>query len=167
MTNAQKYRFAILISRNHPTARVLLNGDFGVPRNGFRRSPQTKQIGQRRYRECLRSVAIAMIVSVMAWSSSSSSIISSLLSSPTMSYWSRSCCKGGAFGRSCFTTSRLILGACLRRSLLRIWDLMACSRMSLLCCLNSHVEHCSMSSEGWCAVISPWPTGPSANKKLR
>lgn len=113
---------------------------------------------------------MVMMVSVVACSSSSS-IALSLLSSPRTSYWSRSCCKGGALGNSCLTTSRLIFGACLSRSLLRIWDLMACSLISLLCCLNSHVEHCSLFSvavEGcWCAVISPWPTEPHAINTLR
>ncbi|KAJ8351640.1 hypothetical protein SKAU_G00231160 [Synaphobranchus kaupii] len=43
------------------------------------------------------------------------------------------------------------------------------SLISLLCCLNSHVEHCSLSSavtEDWYAAISPRPTGPNATQKL-
>lgn len=119
----------------------------------------------------LRSVAIIIIVSVMACSSSSS-ITTSLLSSPSTSYWSRSCCSGGALGRSCFTISRLILGASFIRSLLRIWDLIAFNLIVLICCRTSQVEHCSVSSglvaEGcWCVSWSLKTTGPKAISKLR
>ena len=98
------------------------------------------------------------MVSVVACSSSSS-VTTSLLSSPSTSYWSRSCCSGGALGRSCFTVSRLMFGASFIRSLLRIWDLMAFNRMVLMCCRTSQVAHCSMSSGlpaggCWCAS---WP----------
>lgn len=39
------------------------------------------------------------------------------------------------------TTSRLMLGACFRRSLLRIWDLMVSSLSTLLCSLQTQAEH--------------------------
>lgn len=119
----------------------------------------------------LRSVAIIIIVSVVTCSSSSS-ITASLLSSPRTSYWSRSCCSGGALGRSCFTTSRLMFGASFIRSLLRIWDLIAFNRMVLMCSRTSQVAHWSVSSglgaeSCWCVSWSLKTTGPKAISTLK
>lgn len=156
------------LSRERTCAKRLRKGALQVSTPDFSSSVKRMQLFY--LGNVLRSAAMVMTVSVVACSSSSS-IAPSLLSSPSTPYWSRSCCKGGALGNSCLTTSRLMFGACLSRSLLRICDLMACSLISLLCCLNSHVEHCSLSSvavEGcWCAVMSPWPTGPHAINTLR
>lgn len=74
-----------------------------------------------------------MMVSVVAWSSSST----------RGSYWSRSCVSGGAFGSSWRIMSRLMLGACSSLSMLRICDLMLWSLICLLCSLKSQAEHCS------------------------
>lgn len=79
--------------------------------------------------------------SVVAWYSSSSINSSWDHASPWKSWWSRSCCRGGAFGSSWLTTSRLILGACFRRSLLRICDLIVSNLSTLLCSLQTQAEH--------------------------
>lgn len=79
--------------------------------------------------------------SVVAWYSSSSINSSWDDASPWKSWWSRSCWRGGALGSSWLTTSRLMLGACFRRSLLRIWDLMVSSLSTLLCSLQTQAEH--------------------------
>ena len=76
---------------------------------------------------------MVMMVSVVAWSSSST----------RGSYWSRSCVRGGALGSSCRIMSRLMLGACSSRRMLRIWDLMLWSLICLLCSRKSQAEHCS------------------------
>lgn len=81
----------------------------------------------------LRLVAMVMMVSVVAWSSSST----------RGSYWSRSCVRGGALGSSWRIMSRLMLGACSSLRMLRIWDLMLWSLICLLCSLKSQAEHCS------------------------
>lgn len=88
-----------------------------------------------------RSEAMVMTDSVVAWYSSSSMNSSWDDASPWKSWWSKSCCSGGALGSSWFTTSRLMLGACFRRSLLKICDLIVSSRNTLLCSLHTQAEH--------------------------
>lgn len=88
-----------------------------------------------------RSEAMVITDSVVAWYSSSSINSSCDDASPWKSWWSRSCWSGGALGSSWLTTSRLMLGACFRRSLLRIWDLMVSSLSTLLCSLQTQAEH--------------------------
>lgn len=83
-----------------------------------------------------RLVAIVMMVSVVAWSSSST----------RGSYWSRSCVRGGALGSSWRIMSRLMLGAWSSLRMLRIWDLMLWSLICLLCSRKSQAEHCSLLS---------------------
>lgn len=84
---------------------------------------------------------MVMTDSVVAWYSSASMKSSREDASPWKSWWSRSCCSGGALGRSWLTTSLLMLGACFKRSLLRICDLIVSSRKTLLCSLQTHAEH--------------------------
>lgn len=88
-----------------------------------------------------RSEAMVITDSVVAWYSSSSINSSWDHASPWKSWWSRSCCRGGALGSSWLTTSRLILGACFRRSLLRICDLIVSNLSTLLCSLQTQAEH--------------------------
>lgn len=102
-----------------------------------------------------------MMVSVVAWSSSST----------RGSYWSKSCVSGGALGSSWRIMSRLMLGACSSLSMLRIWDLMLWSLICLLCSRKSQAEHCSplsaSSREVWfISMENPAETTASTRKTI-
>lgn len=98
---------------------------------------------------------MVMIVSVVAWSSSST----------RGSYWSSSWVRGGAFGSSWRIMSRLMLGACSRRRMLRICDLMLWSLICLLCSRKSQAEHCSPLSTSSFEVWFVSMVKPAENNK--